>query len=384
MKHLLVHAWALHKCNGEYFIPYTHWIYVREMAPYFDKLTLLSPVKDQPQAPRGMKRLSDAKRDVNVEELPWFNSYAGAIKHFLAYRNAYKKCSTICTHVYVRYPTPFGWLSMYYFDPKRRIIHFVGDPVHTIKSNPDVPLLTKYLKTGVFLPEHGMYLKACRTAAKVFTNGDHLQKKLAKAGIHAAALISSTLVDNDFWFDDTKTIDTNSPRLLHAGHLRKAKGLDTLIDAFSKVHKQIPLATLTVVGDGEQINHLKQRIDKMGIAQYCRLTGHVENRAAYNALLRTHDIFVFTSISEGSPRVIAEAMANGLPVVATPVGSLPATFRDGRHLLFAPVNNSQEIARKIIELAQNPAQAKMLSRNAFDLVKEHTLQHFIQQIFGED
>ncbi len=384
MKQLLIHAWALHKCNGTYYISYTHWIYIREIAKYFDKLMLLSPVKDHVQIPSGMKRLSDACANADVEELPWFNSYSDAIKHVFTFRGAYKRCSTFCTHVYVRYPTPFGWLSMYYFKPAQRIFHFVGDPVHTIKTNPDIPLIKRYLKAGLFLPEHKMYLRACRDTTRVFTNGEHLQKKLSGAGIRARALVSSTLTESDFYFDKNKEIDANAPKLLHAGYLRKAKGLDTLLDAFKKVHKKLPLATLTVAGEGEQLNHLKQRIAEMGLSNQCRFAGHIEDRGEFNQLLRSHDIFVFTSISEGSPRVVMEAMANGTPVVATPVGSLPGMFRHGYHVLFAAVNDSDEIAQKIMDLLQDTAKAKMLGRNAFDLVKQHTLQTFIRKIFIED
>lgn len=381
MKKLLIHAWALYRIDAEYYIPYTHWIYVREIKNYFNNLVFLSPVKELKQVPEGMHKLKDATAKFSVIELPWYGSYVAALKHFFAFRKAYRAAAG-CSHVYVRYPVPFGWLSEYHFAPANRIIHFVGDPLDTIRKNKNFSAIRKKVTSAFFLMEYKRYLRAC-LGASVFTNGIHLQQQLQKQGVRAQALVSSSLTEKDFYFDEQKSIDPRSLKLVYAGYLRKAKGLDTLLDAFRRIHQHAPGASLTIIGDGERKAWLLETIKRYGLEKCCVLTGHIEERERFNALLRGHDIFIFTSISEGSPRVILEAMANGLNVVSTPVGSLPGMFSPEEELLFAQFNDAHDVYKKVMQLAKDPALAASTRMNAFNTVKQHTLQAFIARIFSE-
>ena len=70
--------------------------------------------------------------------------------------------------------------------------------------------------------------------------------------------------------------------------------------------------------------------------------GHVDNRIQLNEILRNNDIFCFASLSEGSPRVILEAMANVINIVSTAVGSLPTIFENEKDILFADFNDEKD------------------------------------------
>ena len=175
-----------------------------------------------------------------------------------------------------------------------------------------------------------------------------IKEKLSKQNIHSIPLISSTLNDNDFYFDK-KIINPAKPRLIYVGYLRKTKGVETIIKTFILLKKEYPEAELTIVGTGELECFLQDIIKKSGIDNIT-FTGHIDDRNNLNKLLRRNDIFCFGSLSEGSPRVVLEAMANGLVVVSTPVGSLPNTFIDGQEILFADFNNEQKFCEKIISL----------------------------------
>ena len=92
--------------------------------------------------------------------------------------------------------------------------------------------------------------------------------------------------------------------------------------------------------------------------------------------------FGFASLSEGSPRVVLEAMANGLAIVSTPVGSLPKSFKNGEEILFADFNNHLDFSEKIIELISTPKLFQKIKNNGFRKVKNYTIETFIKKIFN--
>src|SRR5690606_31516054 len=145
------------------------------------------------------------------------------LKVLPSYVKAYKSFYLFDTF-YARYPTPFGWLQRFFHKDKRRIIHFVGDPIDTIKNNPRIGKLRRWLYTLFFIPEHLLYMWACR-GARVYTNGFHLSKRLEKFNILGTPLVSSTLSEADFYFREDKSIDIEEPKLIYVGYLRKAKGV---------------------------------------------------------------------------------------------------------------------------------------------------------------
>ncbi|WP_158960376.1 glycosyltransferase family 4 protein [Myroides fluvii] len=376
MNSIIVHAWTLFKVEDEYFIPYTHWVYLNEIVKYYDEVWLMSPVKVVKDLNKGFISLNDFT-NLYINELPYSSGYIDTIKYFPFYYNAYKKLSKTCNRVYTRYPGPFGWLQMFFFEKENRIIHYVGDPVDTIVNNPNLSSLKKSLYRMFFKPEDFMFKLASKKAT-VYTNGHHIAKKLSKKGIVATPMISTTLNNEDFYFIN-KTLNLSSPKFIYVGYLRKAKGVDTVLKAFNLIQKKTNGATLTIVGTGESEKELKKLVQVEDIKNVV-FTGHVDQRKELNELLRGHDVFVFGSLSEGSPRVILEAMANGLAVVSTPVGSLPSTFVDKEEILFAEFNSPKDFANKMNDMCNNKFYNE-LRENSFNKVKTYTIESFLKKIF---
>lgn len=377
---IVLHAMYVQKHNGKYYLPYTQWVYLREIVKYYNKVCLLSPTNTIDEIENDS--VVDLKDFNNIEiyELPHTPKYIQAVKFFFHYVKAYKSLSNY-DEIYVRYPMPFGWLQKFFFKKKDRIIHFVGDPIDVTKSNPNFSKLKKMSLLSMFYPEHRLYMWACKGASN-FTNGYHIAEKLKSYGINARPLISSTLNEEDFFENENKIIDVNEPKIIYVGYLRKAKGIETIILAFQKLLKSYPKAQLSIVGSGEfetKLNNLvfEEKIDNV------KFLGHIDDRKKLNGILRKHDIFAFGSLSEGSPRVILEAMANDLAVVSTPVGSLPNVFKDKEQILFADFNNPDMFAEKIEDLIKNPNLFKGIRRNAAVLIRNFTVQNFINKIFGE-
>jgi len=104
------------------------------------------------------------------------------------------------------------------------------------------------------------------------------------------------------------------------GRLVPAKGHSILIDAFARVAQSAPEAELSIYGYGDLQDQLAAQIARLGLDGRVRLEGRTDHSAA---TLQGLDVFVFSSVNEGLPLVILEAMAAGLPVVTTDVGGIP-------------------------------------------------------------
>lgn len=101
------------------------------------------------------------------------------------------------------------------------------------------------------------------------------------------------------------------------------KGHDLLIGAFPAVLAAFPGATLTIVGSGRHLDHLKELARQVGIADSVRFPGYVDQRDALEEMVGAATLFVLPSLTEGMPRALIEAMALGTPAIASRVGGVP-------------------------------------------------------------
>lgn len=117
------------------------------------------------------------------------------------------------------------------------------------------------------------------------------------------------------------------------GRLVPAKGHTFLIEAFAVVCQQVPDAELSIFGYGDLEGVLREQIARLGMGGKIRLEGRTNDSPGALAGL---DVFVLSSVNEGLPLVILEAMAVGLPVVSTNVGGIPEVLPKEASWLCAP------------------------------------------------
>lgn len=142
---------------------------------------------------------------------------------------------------------------------------------------------------------------------------------------------------------------THPPRLRFGtiGRLVPAKGHAVLIDAFARVANEAPAAELSIFGYGGLESELQAQIARLGLQGKVRLEGRTEDSPA---ALQSLDVFVFSSVNEGLPLVIMEAMAAGLPVISTDVGGIPEVLPKGSAWM-CPPGNPEALAAAMIEAA---------------------------------
>jgi glycosyltransferase involved in cell wall biosynthesis len=133
--------------------------------------------------------------------------------------------------------------------------------------------------------------------------------------------------------------------------LHPVKNHDLLIDAFERLHRDVPESFLVLVGDGPCRTPLEQRIRDCGLSGRVRITGVVPDPGSY---LRCMQVKVLSSHSEGLSVSLLEAMATGVPVVATAVGGTPDLLEHGRLGTLVPPSDAATLATALMDIFRTP------------------------------
>lgn len=140
-------------------------------------------------------------------------------------------------------------------------------------------------------------------------------------------------------------------RLIFVGALVPKKGLQVLLEALA--HPSFSQVRLTVVGDGYYAHELKSICRQMGLEGRTDWTGLVPH-SEVASLMRVSHVLCLPSFTEGSPNVIKEAMATGIPVVASRVGGIPETVREGETALLFQPGDVEELRKCLLHFVTNP------------------------------
>jgi len=167
---------------------------------------------------------------------------------------------------------------------------------------------------------------------------------------------------------DSLGIPEDAPLAGTVGRLIDRKGHDELLDAWVTVSEAHPDAHLLVVGDGPRRAHLEARAGYLGIDESVHFAGL---RDDVPDLLATMDAFVFPSHYEGLPGALLEAMAAGLPCVATPVDGNSELLEAYDSGLFFDVGDDAAMARALVLVLDNPDVASDLGESARRRAREH-------------
>jgi L-malate glycosyltransferase len=150
--------------------------------------------------------------------------------------------------------------------------------------------------------------------------------------------------------------------VLAVGRLSREKGHRDLVDAISKLRELNPALQfkLVIVGEGPERDSLERAVNQKGLNASFIFIGQVEDISPYYAIA---DVLALPSHSEGSPNVLLEAMAAGLPVIATAVGGVPEIANEENALLVA-LGDSDSFAQALNRLLTDTDLARKLGRAA--------------------
>lgn len=148
-----------------------------------------------------------------------------------------------------------------------------------------------------------------------------------------------------------------------AARLEKGKGPLVLLDAFAHVRSQLDNTSLQIAGAGPEEQAVRLRAQELGLLDTCELLGAYKTPQQKNAFMQSVDVFVLPTLAEGTPNSIIEAMAHGLPVIASAVGGVPDLVTRESGILVTP-GDPQSLASAMKLLASDHQLRRRMGREA--------------------
>lgn len=178
---------------------------------------------------------------------------------------------------------------------------------------------------------------------------------------------------------DRLGFDDRSRVLLCVGRLSHEKGHADLVRAFPRMRElagDAPLR-LVLVGEGPERSRIAQLCGTLNLADAVTIAGHQDDINAYYAIA---DVFLLPSLREGCPNVLLEAMAAGVPVVATAVGGVPEVVTSGRDAILVKKRDEAGLAFATVELLKNRELRDRMVLCAREIVSRNTPESYFKSI----
>ncbi len=169
---------------------------------------------------------------------------------------------------------------------------------------------------------------------------------------------------------DPVTIAEDATDIVYVGEFRHIKGADLLVDAVARLHAGGKRVTLTLAGDGEEMEALRAQVARLQLGNAVRFIGHVQARFGF----AQGRLLVVPSRGDSMPYVVIEAAAAGVPIVASNAGGIPEIFGPHEAGLFA-ANNIEAMAAAIAAATDQPETVRERART----LRERIFLHFSQK-----
>jgi len=154
--------------------------------------------------------------------------------------------------------------------------------------------------------------------------------------------------------------------LLTVGRLAKQKGVNFLIDALPDIIGKFPTIKLIIIGEGEKKKELSKQAERLMLTDYIKFVG---KRTDVGKFMAISDCFVLPSLYEGMSTAMLEAMAYGLPVVATNVYGAKDIIKNNHNGILVPSKNSNKLSKSIISILSNGGRDSDIAINGKENVK---------------
>jgi glycosyltransferase involved in cell wall biosynthesis len=176
---------------------------------------------------------------------------------------------------------------------------------------------------------------------------------------------------------ESNEVTLHKPTFIAVGSLTEQKGLDYLLDAYSKVSNIKPEWHLTILGEGHLRNALIKQAAELGISEKVHMPGRIKNPYS---VLKNADIYVMSSRFEGFPVALCEAMGVGLPCISfdCPTGPADIIVNNINGILVEYLNVDL-LAQSMIELASDPIKCEKLSSEALKINQTLSLSTIMSQ-----
>lgn len=212
----------------------------------------------------------------------------------------------------------------------------------------------------------------------VFAVSEPVRERLVELGVSGVVTLGGAAIDAEELTRRARepiALPHGHPRIGSAiGQLEPLKGIDVLLRAFERILAEYPEAICLIAGEGSQREELQLLAETLGIAARVRFLGYLDEPAP---LLAAVDLHVSPSRSEGLGTATAQAMALGVPVIATAVGGSSDVVTDGVTGLLVPPDDVGALATAMSELLGDPERARTLAeKGRADVIARHGVAGF--------
>lgn len=328
---------------------------------HFDRVRIIARVREVAR-PDNVVPVADPR--VSVFALPYYRGPRQFLFRFPRIFAAVRRAARLPGVFLLRVPGPLGTLiaRALHRRGRRYAAQLVGDPNAVLQtlalSAPVRALLRRTVRSTAWL---------CRNAAVItYVTAKTLQRSYPP-GPSAVSIPFSDIDLPDSWFGEVRSAPQGRvPRLLLCGTLAQLyKGADLLIEALALLRAQGRDVDAAVAGDGQYRPWLERLALEKGVDDRIVFLGNLSRGQVADQLDRS-DIFVMPSRTEGLPRSLLEAMAKGLPSLASRVGGIPELLDDGE--LF-PVGDAAAFAAAIAALLDDPERYRRLSARGIEVAR---------------
>jgi glycosyltransferase involved in cell wall biosynthesis len=217
---------------------------------------------------------------------------------------------------------------------------------------------------------------AARHTDRIITNADIMRQEYIDRGIGSAEkyrTIHIGIEGNNFRNVSPATdLPGTRPRITMVSRVAEGKGFGVLIDAIESLSPDD--ISVCLVGDGPLTDEIAEEIRQRGLQEYVFMTGYRED---VPRILAASDIFVLPSFWEGTPRVILEAMASGLPVVATDIAGIPEQVVDGESGYLIPPGDTEALVSRLEQLLTDPSRRDTMGERGQERINEFSVESMI-------
>ncbi len=202
-----------------------------------------------------------------------------------------------------------------------------------------------------------------RRAAGVVTNSEDLKNLALKTDPKREINVIPNGIDIQKFYPFPEKLPNKNLKIICVSRLTRRKGLNYLLEAFSQLVGKYPNLVLEIVGEGEAREELEKQARSLNLGSRINFKGlvpHGELPRVYNSA----DLFVLPSLNEGMSNTLLEALASGLPIIATKTGGSEELVKEGKNGFVVAMKNSGDLANKIERLIQNKELREEMGRES--------------------
>jgi len=253
----------------------------------------------------------------------------------------------------------------------------VPNIVHTVHGVPFADDRNDVLNRFVLACER----QAAKCTDTVVTNADIIADEYLERGIGTpeqyTTVYSGVDLDAFATAEPADDLPGKRPRVVMVGRLAEGKGHGVLLDAVAGMDDFE--GSVCIIGDGPLYDSLSTEVEERGLSETVSLTGF---RDDVPSVLAASDVLVLPSFREGTPRVITEAMASGLPVIATDIAGIPEQVVDDENGYLVPTGDAAAVHRRLEELLEDSELQEQMGERGLERAEKFSIDAMVEKLDG--